>query len=164
MSVRIRPYSKGGWHVDVIVRLPDGDVVRERKWKQMSRTAAQRWGEARERHLLVHGRPVAQKEVPTLAVFAPRFIDEYARANRQKPSGISNKQAALKTHLLPRLGSRRLDEIVTKDIERLKFGLRERKLPRQADSAFGDCTADVCLGRNVSGGFRPRLSCGRSLL
>ena len=39
-----------------------------------------------------------------------------------------------------------------------------RKLPRQADSSFGDCTAGVGLGRNVSGGFRPRLSCGRSLL
>ena len=33
-----------------------------------------------------------------------------------------------------------------------------RKLPRQADSSFGDCAADVDLGRNVSGGFRPRLS------
>ena len=33
-----------------------------------------------------------------------------------------------------------------------------RKLPRQVDRSFGDCTADDALGRNVSGGFRPRLS------
>lgn len=43
-------------------------------------------------------------------------------------------------------------------------GTTLRKLPRQAVSAFGDCAADDALGRNVSGGFRPRLSCGRSLL
>jgi hypothetical protein len=33
-----------------------------------------------------------------------------------------------------------------------------RKLPRQADSAFGDCSPCVGLGRKVSGGFRSRLS------
>lgn len=35
---------------------------------------------------------------------------------------------------------------------------RQRKLPRQADSSKGNCAADVGLGRNVSGGTRPRLS------
>ena len=39
-----------------------------------------------------------------------------------------------------------------------------RKLPRQADSSKGDWPAAECLGRNVSGGTRPRLSWGRSLL
>ncbi len=39
-----------------------------------------------------------------------------------------------------------------------------RKLPRQADSSKGDCPLDEGLGRNVSGGTRPRLSWGRSLL
>ena len=40
---------------------------------------------------------------------------------------------------------------------------RSRKLPRQADSSHGDRTV-VGLGRNVRGGTRPRLSCGRSWL
>jgi PAS domain-containing protein len=37
-----------------------------------------------------------------------------------------------------------------------------RKLPRQVDHSTGDCPGDVGLGRNVSGGTRPRLSWGRS--
>ena len=39
-----------------------------------------------------------------------------------------------------------------------------RKLPRQADSSKGDWAATEGLGRNVSGGTRPRLSWGRSPL
>jgi integrase len=82
---------------------------RERKvLKTESKSAANRWGHERERHLLVHGPPQNTKEVPTLREFAPRFINEYAIANRQKPSGISNKQSVLNTHLLPALGSRQL--------------------------------------------------------
>lgn len=56
-----------------------------------SRSAARRWGEARERELLVNG-PAVRNEVPTFAVFRPRFLDGYARANRQKPSGIAAKE------------------------------------------------------------------------
>ena len=44
------------------------------------------------------------------------------------------------------------------------LGLRERKLPRQVDTAKGDCTGGFSLGKNVRGGTRPRLSCGRSWL
>ena len=40
----------------------------------------------------------------------------------------------------------------------------DRKLPRQVDTAKGDCTGGFSLGRNVRGGTRPRLSCGRSWL
>ena len=39
-----------------------------------------------------------------------------------------------------------------------------RKLPCQADHSTGDCSTDDGLGRNVSGGTRPRLSWGRSRL
>jgi hypothetical protein len=38
------------------------------------------------------------------------------------------------------------------------FGWLDRKLPRQVDRSFRDCAADDGLGKNVSGGFRPRLS------
>ena len=40
----------------------------------------------------------------------------------------------------------------------------QRKLPRQVDTAKGDCTGGFSLGKNVRGGTRPRLSCGRSWL
>lgn len=127
MSVRVRHYRKGGFEVDIRVRLANGREYRERKvLKTDSKSAANRWGHDRERHLLVHGPPQKTKEVPTLKEFAPRFINEYAVANRQKPSGISNKQSVLKTHLLPVLGSKRLDEITTYDVERLKYRLRDK--------------------------------------
>jgi len=125
MSVRIRPYRGGGWEVDIFVRLPDGRRRRERrKAPGGSRSAALRWGEARERELLLHGLPRPRKEVPTLAEFAPRFLEGYAEANRQKPSGIAAKETILRVHLIPRLGGRRLDAITTEDVQFLKGKLR----------------------------------------
>ena len=76
MSVTIRPFRNGGWEVDITTRLPDGSRYRERiKAPCASKTAAQRWGDDRERHVLRHGVAPSQKEVPTLAEFAPRFVD-----------------------------------------------------------------------------------------
>ena len=112
MSVKVRPYRRGGWEVDVTVRLPNGSRRRERsKAPVSSKSAAQRWGEDRERHLLQHGPPQPLKEVPTLETFAPRFVDGHARANRHKPSGIAATESILKWHLIPTLGARRLDAI-----------------------------------------------------
>jgi hypothetical protein len=108
MSVRVRPYVNGGWEVDVRVLLPDGTLIRERKKAPASgKSGAQRWGEARERVLLVHGKAkIVRKEVqaPTLKDFAPRFLDGYAKANRLKPSGIAAKESVLRVHLIPLLG------------------------------------------------------------
>ena len=117
MSVKVRPYRRGGWEVDIRVTLPDGSAIRDRRRAPVpSRSAALRWGQARERALLL--RPAAgsadsepRKEVPTLAEFAPRFLDGYARANRQKPSGIAAKETILRVHLVPFFGSKRLDAI-----------------------------------------------------
>lgn len=122
MSVSVRPYGKeqGGWHVDVRVRFADGTRYRDRKRITASKSAALRWGQDRERHLLQFGLPAPRKEVPTLADFAPRFVEEYARANKQKPSGIAWKQTVLRIHLLPRLGHKRLDEIANTDVQAVK--------------------------------------------
>ncbi len=109
MSVKVRPYKgkNQGWEVDIRVTLPDGSKVRERKRAPVSsKSAAKRWGEARERTLAFHGRRKPKKEVPTLTEFAPRFLDQYAVANRQKPSGISSKETILRVHLEPLLGSK----------------------------------------------------------
>ena len=74
MSVTIRPYTKRGkrgWEVDIDLLLPSGERLRERRKAPVtSKTAAQRWGEERERHLLVKGLPKEKKEVPTLRAFA----------------------------------------------------------------------------------------------
>jgi integrase len=64
--------------------------------------------------------------VPTLHAFAPRFLNSYARANRQKPSTIVTKQSLLRVHLVPLLGHKRLDAITNEDIQRLKSTLVAR--------------------------------------
>src|SRR5262245_1032377 len=80
MSVTIRPYVNGGWEADIRVLLPDGTIVRERrKTPASSKSSAQRWAEARERFLMVHGKPKPVKQevldTPTLGEFAPRFLE-----------------------------------------------------------------------------------------
>lgn len=127
MSVKIRPFRRGGWEVDIRLTLPDGRLVRERKKVPISaKSAALRWGESRERELLIHGPPQILKEVPTLDTFAPRFLDGHARANRHKPGGIANKDSVLRIHLIPQLGSRRLDQIGNEDVQRLKRHLSNK--------------------------------------
>ena len=124
MSIGIRPYTRGGWQVDIRLVLPDGMRVRERKvFRTASKSAAQRWGQDRERHVLMTGSPTPTKEVPTLEVFAPRFLEGHARANRQKPSTIAAKEMILRVHLIPRLGSRRLDTITNEQVQQLKRAL-----------------------------------------
>src|SRR4029450_7690 len=127
MSVTLRPYRKGGWEVDITIRLPDGTQYRERKRAaRFSKSAAHRWAEDRERYLLQYGPPAAHKEVPTLEAFAPRFVDGHARANRHKPSGINSIESILKWHLIPTLGPRRLDAITNEQVQRLKVALADR--------------------------------------
>jgi integrase len=132
MSVTVRPYRRGGWEVDIRVVLPDDSEHRQRRKAPVtSKSTAQRWGEARERewyYQLTHPQPKedSKKEVATLNEFAPRFLEDYARANRQKPSGIAAKETIIRVHLVPRLGTKRLDAITSEDVQRLKSQLRHR--------------------------------------
>lgn len=126
MSVRVVEFRNGGWEVDIRVRLPNGQRHREKRVVSHSRTAAARWGRDREMHLLQHGPIKNRREVPTLEQFAPRFIEGHARANRQKPSGIAAKETILKHHLLPFVGSKKLDAITTEHVQQLKGRLKDR--------------------------------------
>jgi integrase len=132
MSVTIRPYRRGGWEVDIRVVLPDDSEHRQRRKAPVSsKSAALRWAEDRERewyYQLTHPQPKNEpaKEVPTLRDFAPRFLDGHDRANRHKPSGIAAKETILNVHLVPLLGTKRLDAITTEDVQRLKKQLRDR--------------------------------------
>lgn len=132
MTVKLRPYRRGGWEVDIRVQLEDGRVYRERRKSPVSsRSGSRSWGEARERMILKHGPPRKARartstragQTPTLIEFVDRYIEGYARANREKHSTIKAKQSHIRTHLLPMFGARRLDEIRTEDIQRLKARL-----------------------------------------
>ena len=63
------------------------------------------------------------KEVETLNDFAPRFIKGYAQAERQKASTIATKERVLRLHLLPKLGTRKVDAITNEDVQQLKGSL-----------------------------------------
>ena len=140
MSVTLRPYADGGWEADIRVSLPDGSLIRERrKAPTASKSAAQRWAEARERVLLIKGKPARVKEVlrppTTLREFAPRFLDGYAKANRLKPSGIAGKECVLRIHLVPALGDTALASITTEDVQNLK-GALSTKSPKTVNNVL----------------------------
>jgi integrase len=162
MSVTVRPYRRGGWEVDITVRLPNGSRWRERsKAPVSSKTAAMRWGEDRERHVLQHGLPQPKKEVPTLEEFAPRFLDGHAHANRQKPSGIVSKESILHHHLIPLLGSKKLDAITTEHVQNLKRGLRDRA-PKTVNNVL--TVLNVLLKKAVEWNVIDRVPCVIRLL
>lgn len=48
------------------------------------------------------------------------------RPNRHKPAGIAAKETILNNHLVPFLGSRRLDEIRNEDVQQLKQHLTNK--------------------------------------
>jgi integrase len=91
-----------------------------------SKSAAKRWAESRQQHLLQNGPDQEPKEVSTLEQFAPRFISGHAKANRQKPSGIAAKETIIKHHLVPFLGPKKLDAITTEHVQQLKNRLKDR--------------------------------------
>jgi integrase len=167
MSVTIRPYINGGWEADIRVVLPDGTVVRERKKvPASSKSAAERWAEARERVLAAHGKPkpVTKQEVPdktTLKEFAPRFLERYAKANRLKPSGIAAKRTILHVHLMPAFGDKALDAITTEDVQQLKAALTERS-PKTVNNVL--TTLSVVLKTAVEWGAIGRVPCSIRLL
>jgi len=162
MSVKVRPYRRGGWEVDVTVRLPNGARWRERsKAPVSSKSAAVRWGEDRERHVLRNGLPQPKREVPTLEEFAPRFLDGHARANRHKPSGIVSKESILHQHLIPLLGSKKLDAITTEHVQNLKRHLRDRA-PKTVNNVLA--VLNVLLKKAVEWDVIDRIPCVIRLL
>lgn len=162
MSVKVRPYRRGGWEVDVTIRLPNGARWRERsKAPVSSKSAAVRWGEDRERHVLQHGLPQPKREVPTLEEFAPRFLDGHARANRQKPSGIVSKESILHQHLIPLLGSKKLDAITTEHVQNLKRHLHDRA-PKTVNNVLA--VLNVLLKKAVEWDVMDRIPCVIRLL
>jgi integrase len=137
MTIKVREWKRGknvGFEVDIRFTYPDGTPLRRRvKAPVESKSAARRWGEAKERELLMRPSPVflvqqeeKRKEVPTLREFGPRFVDGHARANKQKASGIHAKERILANHLYPQLGKKRLDAIDDEDVQRVKARLAHR--------------------------------------
>jgi len=167
MSVKVRPFRRSGWEVDIRVTLPDQSEHRlRRKAPVASKSAAQRWGEDRERlwyqELTRPQSPEKQKEeVPTLQEFWPRFLEGHARANRQKPSGIASKEMIARVYLLPLLGDRPLDGISTERVQQLKATLTTRA-PKTVNNVL--TVLNTMLKRAVEWGLIERMPCAVRLL
>jgi integrase len=170
MSVTVRRYRKRGrtgWEIDMRVVLPDGAEHRQRRKAPVSsKSAALRWGEDRERVWYEELRtakpePKVEREVPTLREFAPRFVDGHARANRHKPSGINGIESILKWHLVPALGTKRLDAITNEQVQRLKLALSERA-PKTVNNVL--TVLSTLLKKAVEWGELERLPCAITLL
>lgn len=148
--------------MDIRLKLPDGTRFRERtRITTSSKSAAQRWAQDRERHLLQHGPPQPRKEVPTLNEFAPRFLDGHARANQHKASGIHAKNLILRVHLQPMLGHKRLDAVSTEDVQRLKAQLKG-KASKTVNNIL--TVLNTLLRKAVEWGVIDRMSCTIKLL
>src|SRR5208282_5856158 len=96
------------WRIQIRFRWPSGRVYRERRQATVSgKDAAKRQAERREAELLAAGEGAATAKtteqqpapdvapVPTLREFGPRWIEGYAKASRQKASGIDAKDSIL---------------------------------------------------------------------
>lgn len=163
MSVAVRPYRRGGWEVDIQWRSANGRRRRERRKVSMrSRSTAERWGELRERELVLQQPSAAKpKDVPTLAAFWPRFIDGHVRANRHKPSGMAGKESIGRVHLLPAFGTRKLSAITTEDVQGFKARLADRS-PKTVNNIL--TVLNVALEKAVEWGIIPVAPCVIRLL
>jgi integrase len=137
MTIKVREWTKGkrmGFEVDIRFTYPDGTPYRQRvKAPVESKSAAKRWGEARERELLMKPSPVflreqeqTREEVPTIAQFAPKFMEGYAKAERHKASGIDSKRLIISRYLIPNFGDRRLSELRDEDVQALKAAMADK--------------------------------------
>lgn len=124
MSVKIRPYtkrSKKGWEVDIVLKMPNGEVHRERvKSPVTSKSGSKFWGEQREAELLKHGVLEAEPEAPTFGDFFERYMKGQALANRQKPSSIDSKERIWKNYLAAPFGKMKLNELTVEHIQAFK--------------------------------------------
>lgn len=115
--------NRGKWSVDIKYQHPDGKIERVRK---TSPVQTRRGAEAYERQIrqaLLEGTfgKESASDIPTLDKFQSHFID-WCKGERHKASGIESKESALRTHLVPLFGERRLDSFTPKD----QISLRKR--------------------------------------
>ena len=99
-----------------------------------TRAKAKAWGDAEEQRVyddMKAGRLGASPGSSHLGRVRAAFVDEHARANRHKASGIEDKESILRTHLIPRFGDLRLDQIDTASVQRLRWTWPSRRRARR---------------------------------
>jgi integrase len=166
--VTIRLYKKRGkkgFEVDFQLTLPDGTRLRKRvKSPVSSKSGTLRWAQQREAVLLAQGgdKPKVEKApAPTLEEFWTRFIEGYAKANRQKASYIAERESIYRNHFAGHLAQLRLDQITDEEVQTLKAKLRGRS-PKTVNNVL--VTLNTVLKAGVEWGVLDRLPCRVRLL
>lgn len=169
MTVRTRAYKgrKGQWEVDIRFNDPDGNEVRQRVRAPVgSRTGAQKWGEEREKALLLRsynkrGEDRSVREVPTLEAFWLRFEQEHVKAERHKPSTQRSTEQRFETHLRPLFGQVPLNKINNECVQKLKATM-SKAAPKTVNNVLS--TLSVMLNKAVEWGVLDALPCQIRLL
>ncbi len=109
------------WMIDVDYMHPDHGRERVRKVSPVQTRRGAEQYERQVRAALLDG-TFGKEEVkaPTLGEFKPRYIDEWCKANKHKPSGIEGKESCLRNYLMPLFENRRLDTFAAADEDKLK--------------------------------------------
>ncbi len=133
MSIVVSPWPgpKKGWRVRVKIKLPNGKMLECSKKSPLdSKTASRTWGIELEKAMwaqaMAPAKPAEKPPTPTLAEFSPRFLD-YLRSRRRAPATLSAYDVALRHHILPTLGTLRLDAVSRADHERMLKALTKLK-------------------------------------
>lgn len=161
--VRVKEWKKNGkagWEVDIRVTLPDGTRLRERvKSPVSSPSGSRRWAQQREALLLAQGGRKGEEgcqPVPTLGEFWPRFMEGYARANKEKPNQIATRERIWTKHLEPAFGAMQLDAIGDEEVQRFKGSLRALS-PKSVNNILTNVRR--CLGVAVEWGALRSMPC-----
>ena len=123
MSVRLRKWNKKGgkameqWVIDFVYEQPGRPL---RRIRETSPVNTRRGAEARERELreALQDGTYDKEAAPTLGEFQEDFL-AYSVSNN-KPATVYEKQMALKNHLVPAFGKKKLDTIGLAEVERFK--------------------------------------------
>ncbi|HVP69210.1 MAG TPA: site-specific integrase [Anaeromyxobacteraceae bacterium] len=119
-----------GWEYDIRLKLPNGGLFKERKKSPVkSKANSLRYAEERAAHAIRESvAPDAKEEVtregaPSWDEFWPRYIEEHCRANRLKPSTLTEKQLIYDFYLKPRMGPISVGETTDSLVAKLKAEL-----------------------------------------
>jgi integrase len=92
---------------------------------EQARTTALQWlGEAKGGSDPSHTKSTA-RNAPTIADLANRYMDEHAKV-KKRPGSVLSDETLLRLHILPRLGSMKVNAIDRKDVTQLHHAMRDR--------------------------------------
>jgi integrase len=120
--------KRGKWIVEISVRLPTGEIYRERiRPKVTSKTLAKEWERSRIIHIQQHGpgRKGYAGDAPTLDEFKADFWKKHVVADGLKPSTVAAYESHWRLYLSPHFGNVRLDRITAERIAEFKADLQK---------------------------------------